>query len=68
MKLALNRAIILTMIDKPTIDSKPGALCFILKLSSGKATSPYILQTPVPSPCRGMTIKNILEMFWCRMG
>ena len=33
-----------------TIDSSPGAVCLSLKFSSGKATSPYILETPVPSP------------------
>lgn len=35
-----------------TIDSNPALSCFSLKLSSGKATPPYILHSPVPSPCK----------------
>ena len=36
----------------PTIDRRPGPSCFCLKFSSGKATSPYMLEIPVPSPYR----------------
>ncbi len=36
--------------QKHTIDSSPGPVCFSLKFSS-KNSRPYILITPVPSPC-----------------
>lgn len=35
-----------------TIESIPGPVCFNLKFSSAKGPPPYILQTPVPSPCQ----------------